>query len=242
MAFTDYKSYKQYFQLLAASQPGINGFVMYDAVQRLATQRSVTEYPVMELERPAYRAQVITGGDHQKVYICRFSILDYAEKDDWKRQEDILSTLEGVMDDLIARLVYDGILDDMPMNVYPIRNVEHDNMWGWGIEFEVTFTNSYCWTGALWRESTLLEPLWTQGETLLAITVDGVTYSQAWTDEATTPPVEALANLIAAAGAPDLTAVKQEGFLLIYATADGYPIDVDESVAGHEWNRVTLPA
>lgn len=241
MAFTDYKSYKQYFQLLAASQPDVSGFVMYDPAQRIAAQRSVTTYPVMELERPAYRAQVITGGDHMKTYTCRFSILDYAEKDDWKRQEDVLNELEAVMDDMIMRLVYDGLIEDDPNNVYPIRNYEHDNLWGWGIEFEVTFTSSYCYSGSGWREAVLLEPVWTAGETLLAVSVDGVSYSQSWTDESAVPPVEALANLIAAAGAPDLTAVKQEGFLLIKAVTEAYPVDVDEGIAGHEWNRVTLP-
>lgn len=239
--FTDYKSYKQYFQLIAAAHPDVQGFVMYDAMQRIAAQRSVTPYPVMELERPAYRAQVIEGGNHLKTYTCRLSLLDYAEKDDWKRQEDVLNDLEAGMDEIIKRLIYDGVIEEDPNNVYPIRNFEHDNLWGWGIEFEVTFSSSYCYTGVGWQEAVLLEAIWTPGETLLAVAVDGVTYSLPWTDEQAAPPIEALASLIAAAGAPDLGAVRQEGFLLIRALTDGYPLDVNESIAGHEWNLVTLP-
>lgn len=235
---TSYQTFKYYFATLAMKHPSVKTFTMYDPDRKLHDQRAQEGYPIFELERPSFSGNATDDGVHLKSYQVRFSLLDTVTQDDWLRQEQILDAMEKVMDDMITIMNQDEVLQNDTFNVYPIRNAENDNLWGWGIEFTYTPEVSFCPTSLPTLETVIrLQPTFSSGQTDLVITVDGIPFSEPWAAEtdSLSGALTHLAKQITDHASTTTKAIENFGTLVLYGAAPGYSL----GIVGHGFTEVS---
>ena len=242
---TSYKDYKAYFSMLGLAHPSLalqgdgSGFVFYDADRKLNRQRTETNYPVLEVERPSLQMNIIKGGDHYKLYQAGFSVLEGCAVDDIAKQEEVMQKLEIVVDQLIERLKVDDMIEGESLQSLPVRNYELDNLWGWTIEFTIKVEADYCLVPSEWKASETWQPIWNQFETDLSLTLEGQTHTVQWTSSTDVESsLQALRDLINADVAITATTHHPGGDLFIIVSENpGEMLDIS-SGSGHDWTIV----
>ena len=236
-----YREYIEYFNLIGLSLPGLAvqedgaGMVFWDPDRKLARQRSVTNYPLLEVQRPTLSLTLIEGGDQYRTYRASFSVLEECQVDDEVGQEEVLDKLEAVMEQVVERLWLDDLIENEIIEIVPIRNAELDNLWGWGAEFQVKLEASLCYDQEEWLPAIQLRPEWQEGESNLGLIINGETVSTPWTTQADlSKALAVLRDLVN--GNANIMASLQVMNNTVFLVAD----DVDDPLlllfpAGHTW-------
>jgi hypothetical protein len=243
MTITNTQQVIDYMQLLALSHKDIADFTLFEQEVKGARQRSTSQYPIIELEYPQAQIVVNTSGNTAKVYNLRFSLLEYCEKDDWQLQQDIICKLEAILDSIVARMADDDVIDiphegQQLYNLYPIRNFEADNLFGWAVELTLRAPQSFCLEEELWNEAALCRPEFVPGDGNLSIDVNETLIFTPWTSKAF-PPLQKIAdaiNELVAGVQADVFA----GTLRLRAKTQGDTVIADSVDGGHSWQIVTL--
>lgn len=230
-----------YFWLISLSHPGLKDFSLYDDDVKLQRIRSTVKYPVLELEFPQAQIRTNSAGNARKVYNVRLSVLAHSEKDDWQRQQEILSTTESIVDNIVSKLLELDLIappvdGSQSYNMYPITNHQGDNLYGWGLEVSTEAPLEIC-PEETWIYAALARPEWVDGAEVLSIDAGGTVYSAAWTSEDDPAPLQQLADAITEGG--DATADVMAGTLNIYSSTPGFELDTVEDA--HSWNFYQLP-
>ena len=244
---TSYQEYKVYFAMLGLAHPLLAtqadgaGMVFFDSDRKLNRQRTVTRYPVLEVERPRPQMTIIEGGDHYKFYRAGFSVLEDSAVDDEHKQESIMNKLEGVVDQIIERLKEDEMVEGENLEVLPVRNYEHDNLWGWTVDFQIKVQANYCLDTTEWMGIAHLIPIWTPSATVLGITIEGITHSVAWNssgDDDTKEALKSLQSLINSDVNISGGAYVMENQLLLFTGNTGESFTYTTPPSSHAWEEV----
>jgi hypothetical protein len=234
MSWKNFTEMRYYFYDLAQSLPGLKSFSLAIDARLNSSQRSDFRYPLLELEVPEITFKAIEGGDQQKIYACRLSVLTEVQEDDWSGQEDALSSMEDLIGEVLTRLHHDGIFESESIPCYPVQNAMHDNLYGWGIQFDFYTHQSLCYTPADWQQVYRLIPVFVSEAQALAVNVEGQDFSTNWSSEAgKKAALNALATQIDAVAG--VSAHVDAGSLVIAGDVAGAAVSVTPSTDEHTW-------
>lgn len=201
---TSWADVKAYLSNLGYAHPALHtqedgrGMVLKYADRRLDREASTNRYPLLEVEPPRYQVEIDRrGGRRGKRYAITLSVLASVALDDYRGQEWVHEALEPVLDDLIGKMKQDGVLSGEKWEVYPVSNESHDNLWGWAVTVSLLVQEGYCYQASLWYDLRRLRPIWTQGETVLSVIVNGITFTTAWTQNTYQGMLAAIQDLAA---------------------------------------------
>lgn len=235
MSIDTFQKLQFYFENLAYSHPVIRDFGMYIDARNNSQQRSENTYPILEMEVPEITFTNYEGGDQQKTYKLRISVLDQAAIDDWSGQDKIMSDMEVVMQELLSKMHSDGIFESVDIPAYPIHNVMHDNLYGWGIQLDYQGPVTFCDTPEIWKDVHRLLPVFQEGQQELKLQVEGEDFATNWLLESDSKrALNALKNAINQAAIP-VTAFTSQGCLIITADVPNTSISVIAYEDEHSW-------
>lgn len=199
-----YEQYRHYFSEIGYAFPEIalaadgSSYVMSDSARVLTKERSVTRYPMLELTRPS-----LTGTAQDRsgrfVYDCELAVLAYVKDDDFETQDKTLDLIMPVIEKIVAKMIEDEILADNTVEVIPIKNTSNDQLWGWGLSFQLQSVRPLCYTEDGNYQVLRLSPVWQDGDPV-SLTLDGETYEAAWTERTFSAVREAIDSIVAQIG------------------------------------------
>lgn len=186
---TSWADVKAYISDIGYSHPMLStqgdgrGMVIRYPDRKLDRESSENVYPLLELSPPQFQAKVVPGGRRDKTYDIQISTLTAVDIDDYRAQELAHESLEPVMDSIIAKMIRDKVLKGDTWKVFPVSNDSHDNMWGWAVSLSVEVKEAFCYGEEAWLDVVRLCPVWTEGETKLAIELDGISFEVDWEED-----------------------------------------------------------
>lgn len=145
---------------IAAWHKGINGFYRFDMEELTNQFRGGVDTPVLMLE--SYSAQLSRNANkttHWNARDISFLLLDFTgASDDYDKQEEVLSRLEGVALDIISLLEkYRKTPGHWLYGLFDVDSVKlekfgpwFDNMYGWNILYTLKSNQPLCFEPDKW--------------------------------------------------------------------------------------------
>ncbi len=199
-----YEQYRHYFSEIGYAFPEIalsadgSSYVMSDSARVLTKERSVTRYPMLELTRPS-----LTGTAEDRsgrfVYDCELAVLAYVKDDDFETQDKTLDLIMPVIEKIVAKMIEDEILADNTVEVIPIKNTSNDQLWGWGLSFQLESYRPLCYVEEDNYQVLRLSPVWQNGDPV-SLSVGGQAYSVNWEEQTFSSTRNVIASLVAQIG------------------------------------------
>lgn len=141
-----------YFKQLAAQHKNIRSFAYMNESRLLSLQPTDIEYPCLMLFAPATMYDG-TEGQAVKKYQCSFAILEYSSIDDTDEQDFVIDETEGIVEDLIVRIVNEDFIETIDIkdfNSEIVKAFTHDNLYGWRVNFSFSAAMPDCINEEMW--------------------------------------------------------------------------------------------
>lgn len=174
---TNYKSFKQYFAMLAAFHPDLVQMKIDEHL--LYEQRTDTNYPLLEIDRPSF---TVSLGNDLKIYDVSLAILKQGNKNSIPHNEQVLEDTEAIASQLITVMNEDNIIYQKTIKGHEVKVYTSDNLWGYALEFQIKMYDGHCFHANDWNRLTSLTPVFEEDETEISITINGNVYTQSWED------------------------------------------------------------
>ncbi|MEL6140044.1 MAG: hypothetical protein AAFU67_00330 [Bacteroidota bacterium] len=157
MPVNTYAEFNNYFRTLATEHVGINDFVQGLSERPLNRETSRINYPIVWLQYP----DVVSIGQGENLrfkYEFDLYFLSNAPIDDWDREEENMSLLEGIAKDFLARLHYDARQREFEFNytkpvLFAVTAWSADNLHGWRLEASIETIGEFCYDPDVWVQA-----------------------------------------------------------------------------------------
>ncbi len=148
-----------YFKQLAAQHKNIRSFAYMNEIRFMAMQPTEIDYPCLILFAPATMYDG-TEGQAVKKYHWSFCLFKYTKIDDTDEQDFVIDETETIVEDLIVRIVNEGVIDTIDIkdfNSEIVKGYTHDNLYGWRVNFSFSIAMPDCINEEMWTSFDIVE-------------------------------------------------------------------------------------
>lgn len=154
----DIKTFKDYFESLAELHRDIASFCFGDSQRVIGNQKAVTNYPVLFLETPNFKAGAVADAFSLDCY-CAFSIASTVPPDDYEGQDVAWQDNLVILLEVLRRMRKDQRttpflmwFDMNDVTIDPIASWMADNNYGWRAEFKLRWELTSCVDDVRWND------------------------------------------------------------------------------------------